>query len=291
MTLRITGNLGSEELTLNAGSTWKDFTDAVNMLRGNTGVYASNDGTDSVLFSDRYGSEEVVKIEKVSGTGQFTDAAMSALVSNVGDIADDFGKDVVADINGATVNANGNDMTLVSPFFNGALSLTAAASAGTSYDFTIRQSGLTFQLNINPTPADQAIIGISNVRSNFLGKYVTTTGGITRGGFLSSLKSGGENDLFTDPSNAVEIVDAAINDISDIRAYLGAFMAWSLEPTIDQLGVAIENLQASESTIRDLDFAKEMAEYTKTQIIYQAGISVIAQANMVPQSVLQLLQG
>jgi len=110
------------------------------------------------------------------------------------------------------------------------------------------------------------------------------------GGHLDSIRAGGENDMFNDPGNAARIVDAAINDVSDVRAYLGAFVNDTIDPNISSLNIAIENLVASESEIRDLDFASETAEYTRAQILFQAGISVLSQANIIPQSVLKLLQ-
>ena len=85
-------------------------------------------------------------------------------------------------------------------------------------------------------------------------------------------------------------MDAAIDEISETRAFLGAVVADDVEPAIHQLNVAIENLTSSESDIRDLDFAEETSDFTKAQILYQAGISVIAQANLAPQAVLQLLR-
>ncbi|MFO7246489.1 MAG: flagellin, partial [Bacillota bacterium] len=62
-----------------------------------------------------------------------------------------------------------------------------------------------------------------------------------------------------------------------------------LEHTIANLGVTIENLQASESRIRDADMAKEMSEFVRSQILQQAATAMLAQANLVPQTVLQLL--
>ncbi|MCL2689107.1 MAG: hypothetical protein FWE57_04585 [Chitinispirillia bacterium] len=64
-----------------------------------------------------------------------------------------------------------------------------------------------------------------------------------------------------------------------------------LEHTIKNLDTASENLQASESRIRDVDMAKEIMEYTKNSILQQASQAMLAQANQTPQSVLQLLRG
>lgn len=86
------------------------------------------------------------------------------------------------------------------------------------------------------------------------------------------------------------LIDSAITRISEQRARLGAFQN-RLEHTVKNLGVTRENLQGSESRIRDADMAEEMMDFTKEQIMLQAGTAMLAQANQVPQSILQLLQG
>ena len=65
----------------------------------------------------------------------------------------------------------------------------------------------------------------------------------------------------------------------------------AVQHTINNINVAVENLSASESSIRDTDMASEMTNYTKQQILQQAGTAMLAQANQAPQSVLQLLRG
>ena len=92
-----------------------------------------------------------------------------------------------------------------------------------------------------------------------------------------------------DPLGAIDAIDAAIADVSAARAGLGA-MQNRLEHTINNLGVTTENLTAAESRIRDVDMAKEMMAYTKNNILTQAAQAMLAQANMQPQGVLQLLQ-
>lgn len=92
----------------------------------------------------------------------------------------------------------------------------------------------------------------------------------------------------TDANDAIETINSAINDVSTIRSELGAIQN-RLEHTIKNLDNAAENLQAAESRIRDVDMAKEMMEFTKQSILQQASIAMLAQANQVPQSVLQLL--
>lgn len=91
-------------------------------------------------------------------------------------------------------------------------------------------------------------------------------------------------------SSALTIIDAAIETVASQRGKLGAIQADNLQVSLDSLRVAYENLQAAESTIRDADMTKEMAEFTKYQIMMQAGTAMLAQANMIPQTILQLLQ-
>ena len=84
-------------------------------------------------------------------------------------------------------------------------------------------------------------------------------------------------------------IDTAIEKISTARADLGAVQN-RFEHTINNLNVAVENLSASESRIRDTDMASEMVNFTRAQILSQAGTAMLAQANQAPQGVLRLLQ-
>lgn len=87
---------------------------------------------------------------------------------------------------------------------------------------------------------------------------------------------------------AMTSIQNAINKVSEIRAKLGSVQN-RLEHTINNLGVNAENLSASESRIRNADMAKEMTDFTRNQILVQAGTAMLAQANSAPQSVLKLL--
>jgi len=89
-------------------------------------------------------------------------------------------------------------------------------------------------------------------------------------------------------NTAISNIDTAIQTVSATRAQLGAYQN-RLEHTIKNLGVAAENLAAAESRIRDVDMAAEMMNFTKQNILMQAGTAMLAQANARPQSVLQLL--
>lgn len=90
-------------------------------------------------------------------------------------------------------------------------------------------------------------------------------------------------------SAAIASIDAAISTVTTSRATLGATQN-RLEKTIDRLGLMAENLQGAESRVRDADMAQEMIRFTKSQVLQQSGMSMLAQANQAPQSVLSLLR-
>ena len=90
-------------------------------------------------------------------------------------------------------------------------------------------------------------------------------------------------------ATAIETIQNALDRVSAQRSALGA-MQNRLEHTIKNVDTAAENLQASESRIRDVDMAKEMTEFTKQNILQQAATAMLAQANQAPQTVLQLLR-
>ena len=85
------------------------------------------------------------------------------------------------------------------------------------------------------------------------------------------------------------LIDAAIDEITSQRAKFGAFQRNTLETNLRSLRISEENLAAALSTIRDADLSEEINDFTRNQILLSAGISVLAQANAIPQLVLQLL--
>ncbi len=104
--------------------------------------------------------------------------------------------------------------------------------------------------------------------------------------------SGGKVDpsIFTFSGTvSLSAIDQAIENVSDARATFGAVQN-RLEHTLNNLATYEENLSASESRIRDVDMASEMVNFTKLQVLQQAGTAMLAQANQEPQAVLQLLR-
>ncbi|MBL8022887.1 MAG: hypothetical protein JNK54_01200 [Elusimicrobia bacterium] len=177
--------------------------------------------------------------------------------------------------------------------------LTLTANTGTSYagmaltfkggvtaaTFTnavsVSQGSLTFQ--VGSTAGDTVSATIQDVRAAALG---TTAGGSSG---LNAILTGASSNLTTDPTTALAIIDEAISDLSTARAQLGAIQKYTLETKINSLNVALENVTASESRVRDVDMASEMASFTKYQVLIQSATAMLAQANQSPTSILSLL--
>jgi flagellin len=125
-------------------------------------------------------------------------------------------------------------------------------------------------------------IGANGAADQQVTLYIADMGGASLG------ISGTDIATRTTANSAIAALDTAINMVSGERANLGA-MQNRLEHTLNTLGVAEENLQAAESSIRDVDMAKDMMIFTKNSILMQAGQSMLAQANRLPSGILQLL--
>jgi flagellin len=137
--------------------------------------------------------------------------------------------------------------------------------------------GGVFQVGANVTAQDQITLAIDDVR-------------ITGGTNVTYMALSGIDVTDTSQNGtAATLVDAAINAISALRGALGADQN-RFESTIANLQVTTENLSASESRIRDTDMASEMVNFTRDQILLQAGTAMLAQANAAPQTILKLLQ-
>lgn len=134
-------------------------------------------------------------------------------------------------------------------------------------------------LSINIQGISTADIGNTGGTVTSLNAAVTALGTAISGGT-------GVEQAFRD---VVDSVVQAVKDVSQIRSGLGAYQN-RLEHTINNLNVAVENLSASESRIRDADMAEEVVAMTRAQILQQAGTAVLAQANQAPQMVLSLLR-
>lgn len=151
--------------------------------------------------------------------------------------------------------------------FNGQTLLDGQGGVNTDGEFT-------FQIGANN--AQTMTVAFASMAASDLG--IST----------ASINLGGASATSATAQQAIGYIDAAIKEVSDERAKLGATQN-RLEHTIQNLSVSADNLTSARSTIKDVDMAAEMSEFTKNQIISQAGVAMLAQANMVPQNVLKLL--
>ena len=150
--------------------------------------------------------------------------------------------------------------------FNGTFLTNGAISA----------SGVDFQVGIESTTNDRLTVTIADIDTSSIGSSGSSTLGDTQ---LTEK---------TSARNALDVIDAAINDIAQQRSNIGAHQN-RLSSTIVNLANSAENITAANSRIRDVDVASESANLTRNQILVQAGSSMLAQANQAPQIALQLL--
>jgi flagellin len=136
-------------------------------------------------------------------------------------------------------------------------------------------TGVTFQIGINNSTDDHLALSIATLTTSTLGNGTKITNAAL--------------DTATNAQTAIGTFDKAIQQLSQARANLGAVQN-RMTVTVSNLSVMQENLTAANSRIRDVDVANESANLTKSQILSQAGLAVLAQANQLPQSALSLLR-
>ncbi len=198
----------------------------------------------------------------------------------------DAGSDIVGKV-GTSASETGSGLTLIAASGNYSgteVTVTTAANTTTgvfSNVVSVDKGGLTFQ--VGSSASDTVSAAIQDVRATALG---TSAGGASG---LNAILTGATYNLSTDPSTALSIIDEAINDVSTARAQLGAIQKYTLETKVNSLNVALENVTASESRVRDVDMASEMANFTKFQVLIQSATAMLAQANQAPTSILSLL--
>jgi flagellin len=169
---------------------------------------------------------------------------------------------------------------------------TDADAIGNSFhgrSVTTASGGGSANLQVGPNATHSFSVTFADVRISG-GSASEMVGLGTAISNLGSAISGGDNALqVSKAKDLISAVDSAVGYVNGVRSRLGAVQN-RLEHTIANLGVAQENLSAAESRIRDVDMAQEMVQFTRNQILLQAGTAMLAQANAAPQVVLQLLR-
>jgi flagellin len=307
VTLEIAGNNGVQVIQLFSGATLNSVVTAVNQFTQATGVTARllnpSDASSGMVFESLdLGSKSFVSVQKLNGGSFFNTYELDAGAQMPGTFSfstfpsgslssasRDEGRDVTAAVNGALAIGDGSRVSLQnSTSLSLELTLTRglATRLGSSSSFYITGGGATYQLGGQVNISQQINIGVQSVAASRLGG--TLVGSQIE--YLSSIKSGGTNDLRSrNFESASRILETALDEISVIRGRLGAFERNTIQTNVRSLQTAVENLTASESRIRDADFAKETSELTRAQVLSSAGTSALALANQQSQQVLQLL--
>lgn len=269
------GNLGTEILSFQSGTSVAQIADTINSFASLTGVSASATATGVTLQSNQFGSSEFVAVKAINGD----------FVATEGTETQDYGVDVGALVNGQVASADGKKISLRSNGLDVAIDLTEtfATTSGTT-GFNITGGGALFQIGPNINSTGQISIGTPSVSTANLGTNDL--------GFLNSLGSGGDNRLVAKNfASAESIVTEAINQVAVIRGRLGGLQKNQIETNVNSQQIALENVTAAESAIRDANIAQEVSALTRAQILAQSGGIVLGLANQLPQQSLALLGG
>ncbi len=281
------GTEGTTVIAFASGTTTSDLMAAVNRETQASGIEvallnASNPNSGVAFRSVGYGTAEFVEVNLLPGSGSFDlhDASGTLYSDN---FKRDEGRDAVAMINGAQSIGRGLELVLNTKTLDLSLTLNENFGIG-STSFAVTGGGALFQLGPDVTPNQQVNIAVQSVAASRLGNDQI--------GFLSQVMEGGTYDSTRDvtaSNQASKIINEAIRQVAVLRGRLGAFERNTLQTNITSLSITMENLTASESAIRDTDFAVETSRLTRSQILVNAGTSVLALANTSAQSVLALL--
>ena len=263
-------------------------------------------------------------------TTKINDSGEYELSGSITGLTVEFAETVTADKDAATINFKIDDavvatatLTLdkdkgiavaggeLTPAPVDTLKFTAASASSSNGVFDSNRAGLRLQVGDTSDSYNQMYVSIDDIHIGKLGAYEVKTD--ANGTQYKQLLEAGATDEKTGKivqadeegnaltiesidistaegaAKAMDVIKQAINYVSDTRGGLGA-MQNRLEHTINNLSVMQENIQDAESTIRDTDVAEEMMKYTKNNILVQSAQAMLAQANQLPQGVLQLLQ-
>lgn len=253
---------------------------------GGTGKFAVDvvGGTQIRIRSNILGSGAVTAASDSAGTALVIGFAAGAGTTGAAGVA----LSVTANGQATTITAGAqglnNQVT-----FGGSEGLTFAVNVtngavlfNTSTVVNVVDNGLVFQIGAN---ANETVkVSVEKSTSDVLGTGVSgLVTGVANLSLINVTTANGSQD-------AIRVVDQAINEVTVLRGKLGAIQAQTLESKANNLRTTLENTVAAESVIRDTDFAKETAEFSKYQVLLQVGTSVLSNANSTAQLVLGLLQ-
>jgi flagellin len=256
---------------VDGSSTTQDVVDAINQVSSDSDVFAqiaNSTSVDLTYATDGTNARTLTVNNVAIDIAAGTSAADAATLIN----------DVSAQT-GVSATESGGTITL--------------SSDGSSIDLSEDGSNVVFSDSVSAGGSETYLAGIelsTGVDGSINVQGTNDPGDLGLGSISASNNVLGDVNVLTRESSqeALQTLDFALQQVSGLRAELGAVQS-RFESTIDNLGVVTENLSAARSRIQDADFAAETANLTRAQILQQAGTSVLAQANSVPQNVLALL--
>jgi flagellin len=252
--------------------------DKINAVSAQTGIVATTNNTGVIsLNSTGFGSGAHIDLSDSTGAIRSGGAGYTSAVGTDGN--------ATVTVNGVssifTASRNGTDGLTFMDATGNSMHLTAAANSGAVVNQTIGQVTVgAAQFQIGGNAGQTTTFSLGNFVASQLG--ASAVSGLNMSNLDITSASGA--------TDALAVIDAAIDQVSKSRGDIGNFQRNILESNIRSLGTAKENLSATESSIRDTDVAAEMTNFTKIQILQQSGMSVLAQANQAPQAVLALLR-
>ena len=273
---------------------------ALNLLDGTFGVTAATAGTTLSNLTDQYSTGAGVITINITGGAAVTVAVAAQTSVN--------GATTAASLQTAIRNALAASTNTMNKYYSDKVSISSTTTvAGSKLNVTVGgfdAAGDTFTIaDTAGTPlaslgfsttvtAATGSGGIFQVGANSRNVNANEQIGIVFQNFSASSLGIGSLDVTTDAgsTSALDALDVAISTVSGKRGDIGA-MQNRFDSLINNLNTTVENLSASESRIRDTDMASEMVEFTKNQVLSQAGTAMLAQANQIPQGILSLLKG
>ena len=258
---------------------------AINAVSSQTGVTASSRTDVASVAMTAAASSGVITINGVAssevslGTAS-ADTNRAAIVAAINAMSQRTG--VTATDLGGTAAGKGISLTAVDGrnivVLNSVLSSNTGLADGTTYGTVSLTSNKAFTI-------EQGTSATANAVYTNLGINTGTYGSGRTGQSISSI----DVSTTAGANTAVIAIDNAINSLNNSRANLGSILN-RFSSTVSNLGIATENMSAAQSRIRDTDFAKETAKLSRGQILQQAGVAMLAQANALPNTILALLK-
>jgi len=251
---------------------------AINAAQGTTGITATYlTGGAVTLTQGSYGSANSINLSDANGVLESAAGSANAAGLNAQGTATINNGSALVTVN-FTGGLYGNSALALRDGDGNQIDLTNAGNAVGSFLAGQLTVGAA-QFQIGGSYGDTASLSIGNYSASQLGL------GAVSGLSLANL----DLTTATGANNALQVIDKAINDVSSGQGAIGNFQTNVLQAQVTSLQSAQENITSSLSSIQDVNVASEMTNYTQLQILEQAGVSVLAQANAEPQAVLKLL--